>query len=39
VIPWEAIALACSDLLLKEPQNAEKGIHINKENLNAVGKS
>ncbi|KAJ6893542.1 glyoxysomal processing protease [Populus alba x Populus x berolinensis] len=37
VIPWEAIATACSDLLLKEPQNAEKGIHINKENLNAVG--
>ncbi|KAJ6707088.1 SERINE PROTEASE-RELATED [Salix viminalis] len=37
VIPWEAIAIACSDLLLKEPQNAEKGIHINKENLNAVG--
>ncbi|XP_052301173.1 glyoxysomal processing protease, glyoxysomal isoform X4 [Populus trichocarpa] len=37
VIPWEAIATACSDLLLKEPQNAEKGIHFNKENLNAVG--
>ena len=37
MIPWEAIALACSDLLLMEPQNAEKGIHINKENLNAVG--
>ncbi|CAK7350557.1 unnamed protein product [Dovyalis caffra] len=37
VIPWEAIATACSDLLLKEPQNMEKGIHINKENLNAVG--
>ncbi|XP_011043412.1 PREDICTED: glyoxysomal processing protease, glyoxysomal-like isoform X1 [Populus euphratica] len=37
VIPWKAIATACSDLLLKEPQNAEKGIHINKENLNAVG--
>ncbi|XP_057996325.1 glyoxysomal processing protease, glyoxysomal isoform X2 [Hevea brasiliensis] len=37
VIPWEAIATACSDLLLKEPQNAEKGTHINRENLNAVG--
>lgn len=37
MIPWEAIATACSDLLLKEPKNAEKGIHINKENLNAVG--
>lgn len=37
MIPWEAIATACSDLLLKEPQNAEKGTHINKENLNAVG--
>ncbi|OMO76396.1 hypothetical protein CCACVL1_15703 [Corchorus capsularis] len=37
VIPWEAIASACSDLLLKEPQIAEKGIHINKGNLNAVG--
>ncbi|KAH9748763.1 glyoxysomal processing protease [Citrus sinensis] len=39
VIPWEAIATACSDLLLKEPQNAEKEIHINKGNLNAVGNS
>ncbi|XWS15764.1 hypothetical protein CRYUN_Cryun34aG0030100 [Craigia yunnanensis] len=37
VIPWEAIASSCSDLLLKEPQIAEKGIHINKGNLNAVG--
>ncbi|EEF50835.1 trypsin domain-containing protein, putative [Ricinus communis] len=36
VIPWEAIATACGDLLLKEPQNAEEGIAINKENLNAV---
>ncbi|KAJ8761108.1 hypothetical protein K2173_000787 [Erythroxylum novogranatense] len=39
VIPWEAIATACSDLLLKEPQIAEKGINFNKENLNAVGNS
>lgn len=39
MIPWEAIATACSDLLLKEPQNAEKEIHINKGNLNAVGNS
>ncbi|XP_031278959.1 glyoxysomal processing protease, glyoxysomal [Pistacia vera] len=39
VIPWEAIATACSDLLLKEPQNAEKEFHINKGNLNAVGNS
>ncbi|XVE51371.1 hypothetical protein DITRI_Ditri02bG0034800 [Diplodiscus trichospermus] len=37
VIPWEAIASGCSDLLLKEPQIAEKGIHFNKGNLNAVG--
>ncbi|XP_021911111.1 glyoxysomal processing protease, glyoxysomal isoform X2 [Carica papaya] len=37
VIPWEAIATACSDLLLKEPQNAENGIHINEGNLNGVG--
>ncbi|KDP20992.1 hypothetical protein JCGZ_21463 [Jatropha curcas] len=37
VIPWETIATACSDLLLKEPQNAEKGTHFNEENLNAVG--
>ncbi|XWS12621.1 hypothetical protein CRYUN_Cryun37aG0105800 [Craigia yunnanensis] len=37
VIPWEAIASASSDLLLKRPQIAEKGIHINKGNLNAVG--
>ncbi|KAK8514054.1 hypothetical protein V6N12_008773 [Hibiscus sabdariffa] len=37
VIPWEAIASACSDLLLKEPQIAEKETHINKGNLNTVG--
>ncbi|GAV86396.1 Trypsin_2 domain-containing protein, partial [Cephalotus follicularis] len=37
VIPWEAIATACSDLLLKEPQSAKKGLHINKGNLKAVG--
>ncbi|XP_015890759.3 glyoxysomal processing protease, glyoxysomal isoform X1 [Ziziphus jujuba] len=37
VIPWEAIASACSDLLQKEP-NAEKGIYYDKEKLTAVGK-
>ncbi|TYH67145.1 hypothetical protein ES332_D06G168800v1 [Gossypium tomentosum] len=37
VIPWDAIASACCDLLLKEPQIEEKGIHINKGNLNTVG--
>ncbi|CAL1398015.1 unnamed protein product [Linum trigynum] len=39
VIPWEAIASACIDLLLKEPENAaaDKEVHINKGNLNAVG--
>ncbi|XP_038711913.1 glyoxysomal processing protease, glyoxysomal isoform X2 [Tripterygium wilfordii] len=37
VIPWEAIARACGDLLLKVPQNAEKEIHINLENSNSVG--
>uniref|UniRef100_A0A5B7BU36 Putative glyoxysomal processing protease, glyoxysomal n=1 Tax=Davidia involucrata TaxID=16924 RepID=A0A5B7BU36_DAVIN len=39
VIPWEAIATACSDLLQEEPQNAWKGIHYNNGNLNAVGKT
>lgn len=37
MIPWEAIATACSDLLLKEPRIAEKEIKINKGDLNAVG--
>ncbi|XP_065878364.1 glyoxysomal processing protease, glyoxysomal isoform X2 [Euphorbia lathyris] len=37
VIPWEAIATACSDLLLKEPRIAEKDSDYLKENLNAVG--
>ncbi|KAE8689435.1 Protease-related, putative isoform 2 [Hibiscus syriacus] len=37
VIPWEAIASSCGDLLLKEPQIAEKGIHINSGSLNNVG--
>ncbi|XP_059658927.1 glyoxysomal processing protease, glyoxysomal isoform X2 [Cornus florida] len=37
VIPWEAIATACSDLLQEEPQNAWKGIHYNSGKLNAVG--
>lgn len=37
MIPWEAIASACSDLLFKGPKIAEKGIHFNKENLNALG--
>ncbi|KAL6992534.1 hypothetical protein U1Q18_010644, partial [Sarracenia purpurea var. burkii] len=38
VIPWEAIATACSDLLQEEPQNAYKRINYNDGNLNAVGK-
>ncbi|CAL5411266.1 unnamed protein product [Camellia sinensis] len=38
VIPWEAIATACSDLLQEEPQNAYKGINYNNGNLNAVGR-
>lgn len=37
MIPWEAIASACSDLLQKEP-NAEKAIYYDKEKLTAVGK-
>ncbi|KAE9452563.1 hypothetical protein C3L33_15536, partial [Rhododendron williamsianum] len=37
VIPWEAIATACSDLL-QEPQNAFKRINYNNGNLNAVGR-
>ncbi|XP_050208667.1 glyoxysomal processing protease, glyoxysomal isoform X2 [Mercurialis annua] len=37
MIPWEAVATACSDLLLKEPQNEEKGTTINKNNFDAVG--
>lgn len=39
MIPWEAMATACSDLLQKEPQNAEKGTSYNKGNFNAVGKA
>ncbi|GMY37401.1 glyoxysomal processing protease, glyoxysomal isoform X2 [Fagus crenata] len=39
VIPWKAMATACSDLLQKEPQNAEKGTSYNKGNFNAVGKA
>ncbi|XP_057471812.1 glyoxysomal processing protease, glyoxysomal isoform X1 [Actinidia eriantha] len=38
VIPWEAIATACSDLLQEEPQNAFKRINYNNGNLNAVGR-
>ncbi|XP_052202862.1 glyoxysomal processing protease, glyoxysomal isoform X2 [Diospyros lotus] len=38
VIPWEAIATACSDLLLEEPQNGYKGLNYNNGNLNAVGR-
>lgn len=38
MIPWEAIASACSDLLQKEPHNAEKGIYYDKGKLTAVGK-
>ncbi|KAA8515230.1 hypothetical protein F0562_018540 [Nyssa sinensis] len=39
VIPWEAIATACSDLLQEDPQNAWKGIRCNNGNLNSVGKT
>ncbi|CAK9181839.1 unnamed protein product [Ilex paraguariensis] len=39
VIPWEAIASACSDLLQEEPHNARKGIRDDKGKLNAVGKT
>lgn len=39
MIPWEAIASACSDLLQKEPHNAEKGIYNDKGKLTAVGKA
>ncbi|KAL3522300.1 hypothetical protein ACH5RR_015134 [Cinchona calisaya] len=38
VIPWEAIASACSDLLQEEPQLTLKEICYNDGNLNAVGK-
>lgn len=37
VIPWEAIATACSDLLLEEPQYERKGIHCNDGNFKALG--
>ncbi|CAN1259663.1 Glyoxysomal processing protease, glyoxysomal [Linum perenne] len=37
VIPWEAIASACIDLLLKGPEMADKEVHINTGNLNDVG--
>lgn len=39
VIPWEAIATACSDLLQKEPPNARNGVHYSKGNLYAAGKT
>lgn len=39
MIPWEAIASACSDLLQKEPHNAEKGIYNDKGKFTAVGKA
>ncbi|XP_071930486.1 glyoxysomal processing protease, glyoxysomal-like [Coffea arabica] len=38
VIPWEAIASACSDLLQEEPQLTWKEISYNHGNLNDVGK-
>lgn len=38
VIPWEAIATACCDLLQKEVQNEGEMKHYNRGNLNAVGK-
>ncbi|CAN0853084.1 Glyoxysomal processing protease, glyoxysomal [Linum grandiflorum] len=37
VIPWEAIASACIDLLLKGPEIADKEVTINTGKLNAVG--
>lgn len=39
MVPWEAIAASCNDLLLKQSQSAEKGIRYNKEDLNAVRKA
>ncbi|XP_050287045.1 glyoxysomal processing protease, glyoxysomal isoform X1 [Quercus robur] len=39
VIPWEAMATACCDLLRKDPQNAEKGPGYKEGNFNAVGKA
>lgn len=38
MIPWEAIATACSDLLQKEVQNEGEKKHYNRENSNSVGK-
>ncbi|KAL2244440.1 UNVERIFIED_CONTAM: Glyoxysomal processing protease, glyoxysomal [Sesamum indicum] len=35
VIPWEAIASACSDLLQEEPHITWKGVNYNNGNLNA----
>ncbi|XP_057948608.1 glyoxysomal processing protease, glyoxysomal [Malania oleifera] len=37
VIPWEAIAIASTDLLKKECQNAGKRINTGSGNVNAVG--
>ncbi|KAK7840619.1 glyoxysomal processing protease [Quercus suber] len=39
VIPWEAMATACCDLLRKDPQNAEKGPGYKEGNFNAVGEA
>ncbi|KAK4399137.1 Glyoxysomal processing protease, glyoxysomal [Sesamum angolense] len=39
VIPWEAIASACSDLLQEEPHITWKGINYNNGNLDALENS
>ncbi|KAJ7968588.1 glyoxysomal processing protease, glyoxysomal [Quillaja saponaria] len=39
VIPWEAIATASSDLLLKAPKNTENGTHHKKRTSIAAGKA
>lgn len=38
VIPWEAIATSCNNLLHKEPVNAWEWVQANKENSTALGK-
>ncbi|XP_062095746.1 glyoxysomal processing protease, glyoxysomal isoform X2 [Humulus lupulus] len=39
VIPWEAIASACCDLLLKEPHHTERSIYYGEGKLAAVGRA
>ena len=38
MIPWEAIATACSDLQQKKVQNEGEMTHYNRGNLNVIGK-